>query len=85
VGKVSFASILDKEKIKNTLQNKLFYVEISDNTTMTIDEKLYTSDISLKSEFIRTAVNDSSLDDITRNKILCYGCNALAGKEIYTV
>jgi len=85
VGKVSFASLLDIERIKSELQNKIFYVDISDNTIMSIDEKIHANDISLKSEFIRTAINDDSFEDITRNKILCYGCNALAGKEIHTV
>lgn len=85
VGKVAFASLLDKQEIINVLQNKIFYVDITDNTLMAIDEKAFMNDISLKSEFVRTILHDNSFEDVQRNKILCYGCNALAGKEIHVL
>ena len=53
-----------------------------DNTVMDIDEETIENDISLRSEFVRLALQDDSLSESERNKIISCGWNALSGGEV---
>lgn len=82
VGKSAFGLTLNSDALKNQLQNKIFFVEVYDNTIMDIDEEVFENDISLRSEFVRLALQDDSLSELERNRLISCGWNALNGKEV---
>lgn len=81
-GKLAFGINLSVEAIKKQLENKIFYVEVYDNTVMNIDEEEFENDISLRSEFVKLALQDDSLSESERNKVISCGWNVLSGKEV---
>ena len=68
--------------LEEQLQNRIFFVEVYDNTIMDIDEEAFENDISLRSEFVRLALQDDSLSEAERNRLISCGWNALNGKEV---
>jgi hypothetical protein len=68
--------------LKAQLQSKVFYAEVYVNTIMDIDEEAFENDISLRSEFVRLALQDDSLSESERNRLICCGWNVLNGKEV---
>ncbi len=81
-GRSTFGIMLDSDALKNLLQNKVFFAEIYDNTIMDINEEEFENDISLRSEFVRLALQDDSLSESERSRIISCGWNALNGKEV---
>ena len=57
-------------------------IETYDNTVMDIDEEAFENDISLRSEFVRLALQDDSLSESERNRLISCGWNALNGREV---
>ena len=49
---------------------------------MDIDEESFETDISLRSEFVRLALQDGSLSESERSRLISLGWNALSGKEV---
>lgn len=82
VGRSAFGLMINSDVLKNRLQNRIFFVEVYDNTVMDIDEETIENDISLRSEFVRLALQDDSLSESERNKIISCGWNALSGGEV---
>ena len=82
VGRSAFGLTLNSDVLEDQLQNKIFFVEVYDNTIMDIDEESFANDISLRSEFVRLALQDDSLSESERNRIISCGWNALNGKEV---
>lgn len=82
VGRSAFGLTLNNDALENQLQNRIFFVEVYDNTIMDIDEESFENDISLRSEFVRLALQDDSLSESERNRIISCGWNALNGKEV---
>lgn len=82
VGRSALGLILDSDVLKDQLQNKIFFVEVYDNTVMDIDEEAFEHDISLRSEFVRLALQDDSLSESERNRLISCGWNALNGREV---
>ena len=56
--------------------------EAADVTGMDIDEETFENDISLRSEFVRLALQDDSLSESERNRLISCGWNVLNGKEV---
>lgn len=81
-GRTAFATRINSEALKARMQNRVFYAEIYDNTEMDIDETAFENDISLSSEFVRLAMQDDSLSESERNRLICCGWNALKGGEV---
>ncbi len=81
-GKSAFAVTLNAEVLKQQLQNKVFYAEVYINALMDIDESAFENDISLRGEFVRLALQDDSLSESERNRLICCGWNVLTGKEM---
>ena len=81
-GRSAFGLTMNNDALKNQLQGRIFFVEVYDNTVMDIDEKSFENDISLRSEFVRLALQDSSLSESERNRLISLGWNALSGKEV---
>lgn len=80
-GRSAFGLTISGEGLKKQLQNRIFFVEIYDNTVMDIDEEAFENDISLRSEFVRLALQDDSLSESERNRLISCGWNALNGVE----
>lgn len=81
-GKTEFGFMVKKDEITRQLKSRIFFVEVYDNTMMDIDEASFDNDISLRSEFVRLALQDNSLSEAERNRILSCGWNVLNGKEV---
>lgn len=79
-GKLAFGINFSIDAIKKQLENKIFYVEVYDNTVMDINEDEFENDISLRSEFVKLALQDNSLSESERNKVISCGWNVLSGK-----
>ena len=73
---------MNSNALKSQLQNRVFYVEVYDNTVMDIDEEAFETDISLRSEFVRLALQDGSLSESERNRLISLGWNVLSGREV---
>ena len=55
-------------------------MEVFDNTVMDIDTDAFETDISLRSEFVRLAMQDESLSESERNRLISCGWSTLGGK-----
>lgn len=79
---------LDVECEKNSsyllagLKQSFYFVKISDETTLSIDSKKDLYEISLRGEYLRQVLQDSSIADEDKTSIIRYGLQALAGEEI---
>ena len=82
IGRSAFGLTLNGDALEAQLQNRIFFVEVYDNTIMDIDEEAFENDISLRSEFVRLALQDNSLSESERNRLISCGWNALNGKEM---
>lgn len=82
VGRSAFGLTLNGDALETQLQNRIFFVEVYDNTFMDINEEAFENDISLRSEFVRLALQDDSLSESERNRLISCGWNALNGKEV---
>lgn len=81
-GRSAFGLTINGDALKAQLQNRIFFVQVYDNTVMDIDEEAFENDISLRSEFVRLALQDDSLSESERNRLISCGWNALSGKEV---
>ena len=81
-GETPFGKAADRAEVKEHLQNKVFYAEVYDNTTMHVDTKALEHDISLQSEFVRLAMQDHSLSEAERSRLISCGWNALSGRGV---
>ena len=81
-GRSAFGLTISSDALKSQLRSKIFYVEVYDNTVMDIDEEAFETDISLRSEFVRLALQDGSLSESERNRLISLGWNALSGSEV---
>ena len=73
----------DTDSLMRDFSGKFYYFEIKDSSRMAINPADYKHDKSLKGEFIRTVTADESLDEETKEKIICCGINALMGEELF--
>ena len=80
MGRLAFGMMLDVDALKKQLQNRIFFVEVYDNTVMDIDAEAFENDISLRSEFVRLALQDDSLSESERSRLISCGWNALKGE-----
>ena len=76
-GKSAFGLTIDGDILAKELEKRFFFVEVFDNTIMDIQEDSFENDISLRSEFVRLALQDESLSETERNRLISYGWKAL--------
>ena len=81
MGRLAFGLTLSSDALKGQLQSRVFFVDVYDNTMMAIDEEAFENDISLRSEFVRLALQDDSLSESERSRLISCGWNALNGRE----
>ena len=79
-GKTAFGITINADGLKNKMLNRVFSLEVYDNSVMDVNEEMFENDISLRSEFVRLALNDETLSEGERNQLISYGWNALNGK-----
>ena len=72
----------DEAYIATRLLREFFKVRIEDRTTVRIDIEKYRNEVSLKGEFVRQVLADSSLDEKMRNAVIRTGFNAFRGDDI---
>lgn len=70
----------DKEFLKNRFSEKFYYFEIKDSSKLLTRAEDYKYDKSLKGEFIRMCLDDNTLSDEEKEKIIHCGLSALAGE-----
>ncbi len=81
-GKSAFGITINTDALKNKLMNRVFSLDVYDNSIMDVDAEMFENDISLRSEFVRLALSDETLSEAERNRLISYGWNALSGKEM---
>ena len=70
----------DKEFLTHKFSDRFYYFEIKDSSTLSTRAEDYKYDRSLKGEFIRLCLEDTSLSDEEKEKIIHCGLSALAGE-----
>ena len=80
-GKTAFGKTADIKTVRDFAQETVFHAEVFDSTSMDINERALENDISLQSEFVRLVLQDDSLSDADRSRLISCGWNALSGKE----
>lgn len=83
VGRSAFGLTINADALAEQLQSKLFFAEVFDSTVMDIDTDAFETDISLRSEFVRLAMQDESLSESERNRLISCGWSALGEKGAY--
>ena len=81
-GRSAFGLTISSDALKSQLQNRIFFAEVYDNTVMDIDEKAFETDISLRGEFVRLALQDGSISESERSRLISLGWSALSGGEV---
>ena len=82
VGKRGINLRYDTEYIKEALEQRFFYFEIKDKSTLSVNAEDFIYDKSLKGEFIRMVMADESLSERERAGVINLGLAALAGEDI---
>ncbi len=86
-----FGQMFGQERVSESVIDSLFSAANEDKhiqmlafliTIMDIDEEAFENDISLRSEFVRLALQDDSLSESERNRLISCGWNALNGKGV---
>ena len=80
LGRSAFGLTIQADTLAVQLQNRFFQVEAFDNTVMDLDEESFAHDISLRSEFVRLALQDETLSESERTRLIGLGWNALGGR-----
>ena len=73
---------LDLDYAEKRLSDKFYYFEIKDNSRLSVSAEDYANDKSLKGEFIRLVLLDSTLSDKEKDDIISVGISALMGESI---
>ena len=81
-GRSAFGLTINADALEKQLEGRIFFVEVYDNTVMDIDSESFENDISLRSEFVTLALQDDSLSESERSRVISLGWNALSGKEV---
>lgn len=80
-GTYSLDLIKQNEMLEEALNDRFYYVKISDESKLKINPKDYENDISLKGEFIRNVLA-SDMDEEDKNDVIEYGIKALLKEDL---
>lgn len=81
-GGVDVEAFIRTDLLEDRLRGRFFYLEMINDCRLELDEAAFAGDISLKGEFIRTVLEDDSLSESEKGRIVQCGWNALQGKEL---
>ncbi len=82
VGERELTTVFDTEAIAERFKGRFYYFEVKDATRVRISADDFKNDRSLKGEFIRSVISDSSLSDQMKEKVITAGLRALLGENI---
>lgn len=82
VGKVDIECDINIELLTKQFEENYFFFKIKNETALTFNYEKFALDVSLKGEFVRTVMQENSLEDEEKATIIRYGLEALAGEEI---
>lgn len=82
VGKVDIECDINIELLTKQFEENYFFFKIKNETALTFNYEKFALDVSLKGEFVRTVMQEDSLEDEEKATIIRYGLEALAGEEI---
>ncbi len=82
VGQRGLELWLDEEAIADKFRGGFFHLEVKNSTRLLIKKEDYQFDKTLKGEFIRLVSSREDLDELTKEKIIEMGLNALMGEEV---
>lgn len=86
--KIVLQGVLDVECEKDLhyflsgFSNLFYFVKVYDETTLKIDIEDYMLDESLKGEYVRQVMADTSISEEDKKIIIRYGLQAIAGEEV---
>lgn len=81
-GSVNAEEDHDLDYLKGCYEDQFFLVKVKDETIYRVSPEEYLKDASLKGEFVRLVLNDDTLSDAEKGRILHYGFQALNGEEV---
>ncbi len=82
IGEISVECEKNVPYIQQYFQQKYYFAKVEDQTKSKVDNQMYRFDESLKGEFVRTVLADTSLSEDEMARIIRYGICALAGEEL---
>lgn len=81
-GATSLSAYINTKELEQVLGKRFFYVEVSNECTVDLDEGELANDVSLLAEFVRMVDSDDSLSQTEKSRIMRCGWNSLNGKEL---
>lgn len=82
IGEVDVECEKDMTYLVSKFKSDFYFVKAYDETTLKINIEDYMLDASLKGEYVRCVMNDSSLSEEEKAIIIRYGLQAIAGEEV---
>lgn len=82
LGSIDVECEKDVEYFRQSFTHRFYYVKVYDRTELSVDEKEFLLDESLKGEFVRTVMAATDMDEELKNIVIRYGLQALAGEEV---
>lgn len=76
---------IDTEAIPERFGDSFFHFEAEDKTKLQINPDDYKNDRSVKGEFVRRVINDTTLDEQTKRAVIGCGLCALTGESYYKI
>ena len=73
---------IDTDAISAIFSSKFYYLEVRDTSRVKFSAENFKNDKSLKGEFIRGVISDTSLTDEQKNDVISLGLSALMGEEL---
>ncbi len=81
-GSVDVECEKNTEFIRKQLEDMFYFVKVYDETCLAVDYNAFALDASLKGEFIRTVMSETTIDEEQKAEVIRYGIQALAGEDI---
>ncbi len=81
-GQVPVECEKDLSYFQTGFQTSFFFVKVYDETKLKVNAEDYMLDMSLKGEFVRQVMKDTSLTEDDKSVIIRYGLQAIAGEEV---
>lgn len=72
----------DVHYLQTRFKDRFYYVKVYDETSLKINIEDYMYDESLKGEYVRQVMEDTSISEEDKKIIIRYGLQAIAGEEV---
>lgn len=82
VGERELTVAVDTNAIYDRFKERFYYFEVKDATRVRISADDFKNDRSLKGEFIRSVIADTSLSDEMKERVITTGLRALLGENV---